>query len=190
MNPLEELANGLKTRFPELVVGIDPPSRTEASWWLDLRLGEYAVTVEWRPGRGFGIRSSEVDYYGEGPDEIVPDVESARDRLVELLKRRERTIPLSETVLQKIRQSRNISQEELADRLGVRQSAVSRLERRGDLRLNTLRHFVSAMGGKLELRIEFPDAVLRVPQSGGVAVKPKRRKSSPQRRRGAATMPR
>jgi DNA-binding Xre family transcriptional regulator len=186
MNPLEELAKSLEAQFPRLVATIDPPPKAEASWWLDLRLGEYAATAEWRPGRGFGIRSSEVDFYGEGPDEIYPDVESARRRLGELLRKRERTIPLSETMLQKIRQSRNMSQEELAERLGVQQSAVSRLERRADVRLNTLRHFVSAMGGKLELRIEFPDAVLRVPQSGSFAVKPRRRKSSTPHRRASA----
>jgi hypothetical protein len=41
--------------------------------------------------------------------------------------------------------------------LGVGQDTISRIERRSDMLLSTLRRYVEAMGGKLELVAEFPD---------------------------------
>lgn len=58
--------------------------------------------------------------------------------------------------LQQLREARNHSQEEIAQRLGVQQSAVSKIERRTDLYLSTLRKYVEAVGGKLCLTAEFP----------------------------------
>ena len=41
--------------------------------------------------------------------------------------------------------------------LGVGQDTISRIEGRSDMLLSTLRRYVEAMGGKLELVAEFPD---------------------------------
>jgi DNA-binding XRE family transcriptional regulator len=49
------------------------------------------------------------------------------------------------------------TQEDLAAALGVGQDTISRLERRSDMLLSTLRHYVESMGGKLELVAQFPD---------------------------------
>lgn len=56
-----------------------------------------------------------------------------------------------------LRQARQLSQEALAERLGARQASVSKLERRTDLHLSTLRAYVEALGGRLELIAQFPD---------------------------------
>ena len=45
----------------------------------------------------------------------------------------------------------------LAKQLGISQDGVSRLEKRSDLLLSTLRNYVEAMGGNLRLVAEFPD---------------------------------
>ena len=45
----------------------------------------------------------------------------------------------------------------MAKTLGITQDSVSRLEKRSDLLLSTLRKTVQAMGGKLSLVAEFPD---------------------------------
>lgn len=50
------------------------------------------------------------------------------------------------------------SQEQIAQSLGVKQPAIVKIERQTDLYLSTLRRFVEAAGGKLELRIELPGA--------------------------------
>ncbi len=50
------------------------------------------------------------------------------------------------------------SQEQIAQSLGVKQPSVLKIERQTDLYLSTLRRFVEAAGGKLELRVELPGA--------------------------------
>ncbi len=59
--------------------------------------------------------------------------------------------------LDKLRLARQQTQVALAERLDVPQNAVSRMERRTDLLLSTLRGYVEGLGGKLELRVVFPD---------------------------------
>lgn len=49
------------------------------------------------------------------------------------------------------------TQEDLAAALHIGLESVSRLERRSDMLLSTLRAYVEAMGGKLELVAQFPD---------------------------------
>jgi transcriptional regulator with XRE-family HTH domain len=49
------------------------------------------------------------------------------------------------------------TQEELASRLGVQQAAVSRLERRSDITLSSLRRYVEALGGQLEINVRTAD---------------------------------
>ena len=48
------------------------------------------------------------------------------------------------------------SQEQIAQSLGVKQPSVLKIERQADLYLSTLRRFVEAAGGTLELRVELP----------------------------------
>ncbi|QLF69698.1 XRE family transcriptional regulator [Peteryoungia desertarenae] len=59
--------------------------------------------------------------------------------------------------LQELRKSRDVTQESLATVLGVNQENISRLERRNDLLLSTLRDYIGAMGGELEIVARFPD---------------------------------
>jgi DNA-binding XRE family transcriptional regulator len=48
------------------------------------------------------------------------------------------------------------SQEQIAQGLGIKQPSVLKIERQTDLYLSTLRKFVEAAGGTLELRVELP----------------------------------
>lgn len=49
------------------------------------------------------------------------------------------------------------TQQDLAASLGVGQDTISRIERRSDLLLSTLRRYVQAMGGELDLVARFPN---------------------------------
>src|SRR6266542_2208459 len=62
-----------------------------------------------------------------------------------------------EMTLQELRQARKLTQVRLAKTLCITQDGVSRLEKRSDLLLSTLRKSVEAMGGHLSLVAEFPD---------------------------------
>jgi transcriptional regulator with XRE-family HTH domain len=62
-----------------------------------------------------------------------------------------------EMTLGELRKARKLTQVRLARELGVTQDGVSRLEKRSDFLLSTLRKTVQAMGGNLSLVAEFPD---------------------------------
>jgi len=62
-----------------------------------------------------------------------------------------------EQSLQDLRQALALTQEQIAQMLGIKQDGVSRIEKRSDLLLSTLRRYVRAMGGDLRLVVEFPN---------------------------------
>ena len=59
--------------------------------------------------------------------------------------------------LDELRQARNITQHQLAEAVGVHQPNISRLENGDDPKLSTLRAYVEALGGRLELVAIFED---------------------------------
>ena len=62
-----------------------------------------------------------------------------------------------ELALRDLRKAHHRTQTSMAKQLGISQDGVSRLEKRSDLLLSTLRSYVEAMGGNLRLVAEFPD---------------------------------
>src|SRR5439155_5199916 len=62
-----------------------------------------------------------------------------------------------EMTLQELRRARKLTQVRMARQLGIGQDGVSKLEKRADLMISTLRKAVEAMGGSLSLVAEFPD---------------------------------
>ena len=71
---------------------------------------------------------------------------------------------LAELPLQALRQARKLTQEALAKVLGAQQAHVSKLERRADMYISSLRTYIEAMGGELEIIARFPDGAVRVTQ--------------------------
>jgi DNA-binding XRE family transcriptional regulator len=72
--------------------------------------------------------------------------------------------------LKALRQLAERSQEQIAASLGVKQPSVHKIERQADLYLSTLRRFVEAAGGTLELRVELPGkGVLHLTGVGDIA---------------------
>lgn len=63
-----------------------------------------------------------------------------------------------EMTLRELRKARKLSQETLAKLLEMRQGDLSKFERRADAYLSTIRRYVVAMGGTLDLIATFPDA--------------------------------
>lgn len=71
---------------------------------------------------------------------------------------------LGELPLQELRRARELSQEQLAEALGVNQATISKLERRADMYISTLRRFVEALGGELEITARFREGSVRIGQ--------------------------
>ncbi|MBB6146506.1 DNA-binding XRE family transcriptional regulator [Silvibacterium bohemicum] len=78
-------------------------------------------------------------------------------RLDKRLKETLATLPLG-----KLRKARSLTQTTMAERLQVDQGSVSKLESRTDMYLSTLREYVEALGGTLELRADFPDGSINI----------------------------
>jgi DNA-binding XRE family transcriptional regulator len=64
---------------------------------------------------------------------------------------------LDEIALQELRQSLNLTQEQVAEALQSNQATVSKLERQSDMYISSLQKFVVALGGQLKLVASFPD---------------------------------
>jgi DNA-binding XRE family transcriptional regulator len=69
---------------------------------------------------------------------------------------------LGELPLEQLRSARSLTQTNMAEKLGVNQSAISKIEKRTDMYLSTLRSYVEAMGGSLEIQAVFPEGAVRV----------------------------
>jgi transcriptional regulator with XRE-family HTH domain len=66
--------------------------------------------------------------------------------------------------LHELRRARQLSQEQLAMELGATQPEISKMEHRTDMYVSTLRRFVEAMGGELDIIARFPDGTIRITQ--------------------------
>ena len=69
---------------------------------------------------------------------------------------------VAELPLNELRRARALTQESVAERLGSKQGSVSKLERRADMYLSTLRRYIEAMGGELEIVARFPEGSVRI----------------------------
>jgi transcriptional regulator with XRE-family HTH domain len=57
--------------------------------------------------------------------------------------------------LQQLRKARELTQNQLAELWGKDQVSISQLEKRSDMLISTLRSYVEAMGGSLNLVVQF-----------------------------------
>ena len=71
---------------------------------------------------------------------------------------------LTEMPLQELRRARDLSQATLADALETDQGNISKMEARTDMYISTVRRYVEAMGGSLEIVARFPDGAVRINQ--------------------------
>ena len=71
---------------------------------------------------------------------------------------------LAEMPLHELRHARQLTQMALAEALEVAQSEISKIEHRTDLYVSTLRRYIEAMGGELEIIAHFPDGDVRITQ--------------------------
>jgi hypothetical protein len=71
--------------------------------------------------------------------------------------------------LNELRRARQFTQDMLADAMETSQSEVSKLEQRTDTYVSTLRSYVRALGGELDIVARFPDGDVRISQFGDMS---------------------
>lgn len=87
-------------------------------------------------------------------DELCDEVMTPESRARGKERAREK---LRDYLLSELREATGVSQKELADRMGIRQPTLSKLERKSDLQLSTLQRIVEGLGGKLVLVADLPE---------------------------------
>ena len=100
-------------------------------------------------------------------DEEWSQAETAHERFKVLLETKPRAkarydavlaeINSRQATLRRLREARALTQSTVAELLDMDQSEVSRLERRSDMLLSTLRRFVEATGGEMHIVVSYPD---------------------------------
>lgn len=78
--------------------------------------------------------------------------------------RRKTKVLSDEMPLQELRQAYQLSQERLAEILETKQANISRIERRTDMYISTLRTYIEAMGGELNIIAKFSDGTVSINQ--------------------------
>jgi DNA-binding XRE family transcriptional regulator len=76
--------------------------------------------------------------------------------------------------LDELREARELTQTQLAQVLQVSQGAVSKVERRTDMYISTLRSYVRAIGGDLQIRAVFPEGEVLIDQFEDLGANPAR----------------
>ena len=87
---------------------------------------------------------------------MAPDAQArSRDKTALMMK---------DMALHELRSARDLTQGNLAEQLNLEQPAISKLERRADMYVSTLRKYIEAMGGELNIIAHFPEGDVRINQ--------------------------
>jgi hypothetical protein len=115
---------------------------------------------DWKPI----LQAIRSDPWGEVADRVLHLVERRPDNPTATLwrtwidqARHDGAGPHVGRALRELRLRRGLTQQQVAARLGTVQPEVSKLERRRDTRLSTVRSYVAAVGGRLRMTARFAD---------------------------------
>jgi DNA-binding XRE family transcriptional regulator len=161
MSPIEHISQCLKKDFPELETEVRKADAPRGFCFLNARSGDFEIAVEWKPDFDIGVSafdasSHPLDGLYAASDEWYTSPEAAYHRIASLLIERRKTRPVALSIPQ-VRHERGLSQEALSRHLEVTQASYSKLERRGNITVATLKKVIQAMGGSLRIQAIFPD---------------------------------
>jgi hypothetical protein len=79
------LGRMIRERFPRAAISTDPPVNSRGVWFIDIKLRDTRLCVQWRRDRGFGISPHAASAgYGERPAAVFDNEHDAFDRVVSL----------------------------------------------------------------------------------------------------------
>jgi hypothetical protein len=81
---VQELQSEVRRRMVDVTFTVDPPASSTGSWWVDVQRYGRVASIEWKPGKGFGVASPQGGY-GEGVDYIVDDAAAAAEYVARVL---------------------------------------------------------------------------------------------------------
>lgn len=153
---IQQFIDAVSARVPGSSIGVDSPRDPTGEWFIDVEKEGFKPHVAWREASGFGLFTAE-EGFGDYPNEVYRKADLAATRVVQLYAEWQKSERVSPVRLAQLRQLLDMQQAELAAVLSLKQSAISRFENRDDVKISTLNTYVMAMGGRLEMRVHFPD---------------------------------
>jgi hypothetical protein len=81
---VRELENQVRRRMVDVTFTIDPPASESGAWWIDVQRYGRIASIEWRPGKGYGVAVPDGGY-GEGMDFVVDDAAAAAEYVARVL---------------------------------------------------------------------------------------------------------
>lgn len=94
-------------------------------------------------------------------DKMTPEARADVDARVKTLR--------AEMPLHKLRQAVKMSQERMADLMDIGQPSVSKIERQTDMYVSTVRSYVEALGGELQIIAKMPDGDVQISRFDGLS---------------------
>jgi len=91
---------------------------------------------------------------GRSLDDIIAELPRERQERVQA---RHQALRQEVEGLRELRRLAGKAQTQIASRMKIRQPLVSKIEQQADMYLSTLRSYVEAVGGKLDLVVSLPD---------------------------------
>lgn len=158
-NDLHVFISALKEHIPNTQIDVDNPLNSNGEYWLDIVSDQFATSVVWQAHRGFGFFTGK-SVFSEKPDELYRTPQRAIKRFQQLSGKRSESLA---SLLKELRAIVDVSQENLAQKLDVKQAAISRLESRDDLKLSTFISYMKGLDVRLEIKAYGDDFELTVP---------------------------
>ncbi len=137
-------------------IEIDAPDDPNAEVWIDSSLDSFFTNVSYRPAIGFGVYL-ETPELGQQPDELHATPSKAAKRIQQLYRSYKNNGTVAPLDLGSIRELYEVTQQQLADALNIQQPSVQRVENRPNIKYDTLLNHITALGGRVETRVVFPD---------------------------------
>lgn len=109
-----------------------------------------SIWLSWRRRKTLAGRRSFAELRARMSPEAQTKAEAEAQRLGE------------EMDLAEVRRALKLSQEEIGQTLQIKQGSVAKIEKRTDMYVSTLRRFIEAMGGELEIVARFPDHAVKI----------------------------
>ena len=160
---VRQFLEAIETMHPSLNLAVEKGGDATGDWWIDIGHHNGSFTAHWEPEIGFGFYPDEDTAFGEPPSERYSDTAMALRRVEQLIGSGQ----IGSVGLRDLREVQGLSQVELAERLGIQQAAVSKVERRQDLHLDTLSAIVKALGGTLDMKVRFPGGEVPLRMANG-----------------------
>jgi hypothetical protein len=161
-----DIEYAVREKLPNVTVTVAEPALPAGFWHVDFVLGARAASVQVEAPGQIGVTALPAEYGCEA-EEYFEDPEAAASRVVELLSSTERgTLG---RLVQRLRSAAGRSQAELAAALGMRQPAVSKLERRDDVTLAMLYDVADLVGATVTITFELPGQRITLHHSPSVS---------------------